>query len=159
MASSYFISCTNLETKLSEHFKVPHSIYVYVKQLECQIYKLKKENCNEGDKTMSVLKEIKNAVTTRPVYKTRGGKIMRADQTYPCILKENVTSTDVVTEIKVPTYEKYNEICGYEPIKNVSRAPERRIFYIDVGNLPKMKAEQYLKDIMTKYKNKVVYDE
>jgi hypothetical protein len=46
MASSYFICCTNLETKLSEHFKVPHSIYVYIKQLECQIYKLKKENCN-----------------------------------------------------------------------------------------------------------------
>jgi hypothetical protein len=43
-------------------------------------------------------------------------------------------------------------------IYKVSRAPERRIFYIDVGNLPKMKAEQYLKDIMTKYKNKVVYD-
>ncbi len=37
-----------------------------------------------------------------------------------------------------------------------SKAPERRIFYIDVGNLPKTKAEQYLKDIMTKYKNKVV---
>jgi len=43
-------------------------------------------------------------------------------------------------------------------IYKVSRAPERRIFYIDVGNLPKMKAEQYLKDIMTKYKNKVVFD-
>lgn len=43
-------------------------------------------------------------------------------------------------------------------IYKVSRAPERRIFYIDVGNLPKMKAEQYLKDMMTKYKNKVVYD-
>ena len=43
-------------------------------------------------------------------------------------------------------------------IYKISRAPERRIFYIDVGNLPKMKAEQYLKDIMTKYKNKVVYD-
>jgi hypothetical protein len=43
-------------------------------------------------------------------------------------------------------------------IYKVSRAPERRIFYIDVGNLPKMKAEQYLKDIMSKYKNKVVYD-
>jgi len=39
-----------------------------------------------------------------------------------------------------------------------SRAPERRVFYIDVGNLPKMKAEQYLNDIMTKYKNKIVYD-
>ena len=43
-------------------------------------------------------------------------------------------------------------------IYKLSRAPERRIFYIDVGNLPKMKAEQYMKDIMTKYKNKVVYD-
>lgn len=40
----------------------------------------------------------------------------------------------------------------------VSRAPERRVFYIDVGNLPKAKAEQYVRDIMTKYKNKIVYD-
>jgi hypothetical protein len=43
-------------------------------------------------------------------------------------------------------------------IYRISRAPERRVFYIDVGNLPKMKAEQYLKDIMTKFKNRVVYD-
>lgn len=43
-------------------------------------------------------------------------------------------------------------------IYRISRAPERRIFYIDVGNLPKMKAEQYLRDIMTKFKNKLVYD-
>lgn len=43
-------------------------------------------------------------------------------------------------------------------IYRLSRAPERRIFYIDVGTLPKMKAEQYLKDIMTKYRNKLVYD-
>jgi len=43
-------------------------------------------------------------------------------------------------------------------IYRISRAPERRIFYIDVGNLPKQKAEQYLKDIMTRYKNKLVYD-
>lgn len=43
-------------------------------------------------------------------------------------------------------------------IYRISRAPERRIFYIDVGNLPKMKAEQYLRDIMTRFKNKVVYD-
>ena len=40
----------------------------------------------------------------------------------------------------------------------VSRAPERRIFYIDVGNLPKVKAEQYLKDVMNRYRNKLVYD-
>lgn len=43
-------------------------------------------------------------------------------------------------------------------IYRISRAPERRIFYIDVGNLPKMKAEQYLRDMMQRHKNKVVYD-
>ena len=43
-------------------------------------------------------------------------------------------------------------------IYRISRAPERRIFYIDVGNLPKIKAEQYLRDVMTRFKNKLVYD-
>lgn len=43
-------------------------------------------------------------------------------------------------------------------IYRISRAPERRVFYIDVGNLPKMKAEQYVNDIMNKFRNKVVYD-
>ena len=43
-------------------------------------------------------------------------------------------------------------------IYRISRAPERRIFYIDVGNLPKMKAEAYLKDVMNRYRNKMVYD-
>ena len=43
-------------------------------------------------------------------------------------------------------------------IYRLSRAPERRIFYIDVGNLPKAKAEQYLRDVMSRYRNKLVYD-
>ena len=43
-------------------------------------------------------------------------------------------------------------------IYRLSRAPERRIFYIDVGNLPKIKAEQYLKDVMNRYRNKLVYN-
>ena len=43
-------------------------------------------------------------------------------------------------------------------IYRMARAPERRIFYIDVGNLPKGKAEQHLKDIMSRYRNKIVYD-
>jgi len=43
-------------------------------------------------------------------------------------------------------------------IYRISRAPERRVFYIDVGNMPKVKSEQYLRDIMTKFRNKVVYD-
>ena len=43
-------------------------------------------------------------------------------------------------------------------IYRITRAPERRIFYIDVGNLPTGKAEQYLKDVMSRYRNKLVYD-
>ena len=43
-------------------------------------------------------------------------------------------------------------------IYRLSRAPERRIFYIDVGNLPKVKAEQYLREVMGRYRNKLVYD-
>ena len=43
-------------------------------------------------------------------------------------------------------------------ISDFREAPERRIFYIDVGNLPKMKAEQYLRDVMMRYRNKLVYD-
>ena len=43
-------------------------------------------------------------------------------------------------------------------IYRLSRAPERRVFYIDVGNMPRIKAEQYLRDFMTKFRNKVVYD-
>jgi hypothetical protein len=43
-------------------------------------------------------------------------------------------------------------------IYRISRAPERRIFYIDVGNLPKIKAEQYLREMMVKHKNRLVYD-
>jgi hypothetical protein len=43
-------------------------------------------------------------------------------------------------------------------IYRLSRAPERRIFYIDVGNLPKIKAEQYLREVMSRYRNKLVYD-
>jgi hypothetical protein len=43
-------------------------------------------------------------------------------------------------------------------IYRISRAPERRVFYIDVGNMPKIKSEQYLRDIMTKFRNRVTYD-
>tara|TARA_R110000824_G_scaffold49838_26_gene139740 strand:+ start:1127 stop:2749 length:1623 start_codon:yes stop_codon:yes gene_type:complete len=55
----------------------------------------------------------------------------------------------------------YNQLRMLEDavvIYRISRAPERRIFYVDVGNLPKIKAEQYLRDVMTKFKNRLVYD-
>ena len=55
----------------------------------------------------------------------------------------------------------YNQLRMIEDslvIYRIARAPERRIFYIDVGNLPKIKAEQYLRSVMDKYKQKVVYN-
>lgn len=61
-----------------------------------------------------------------------------------------------VYELEVES-EKHNFIANGVVVHN-SRAPERRIFYIDVGNLPKGKAEQYLRDVMIKYRNKMVYD-
>ena len=46
MTGSYFICCNSVKTESPEHFKVPHSIYVYVKQLENEIYKLNNPNCD-----------------------------------------------------------------------------------------------------------------
>ena len=61
-----------------------------------------------------------------------------------------------VYELEVQS-EKHNFIANGICVHN-SRAPERRVFYIDVGNLPKGKAEQYLRDVMVKYRNKMTYD-
>ncbi len=63
---------------------------------------------------------------------------------------------ELVYDIEVD-HEKHNFI-GNGIVLHNSRAPERRIFYIDVGNLPKVKAEQYLRDMMIKHKNRLVYD-
>jgi hypothetical protein len=60
-----------------------------------------------------------------------------------------------------PAIKPMNQLRALEDstlIYHLSRAPERRIFKIDVGNLPKMKAEQHMRDIMTRYKNKLAYD-
>jgi hypothetical protein len=60
-----------------------------------------------------------------------------------------------------PAIKPMNQLRALEDsslIYHLSRAPERRIFYIDVGNLPKVKAEQYLREMMVKYKNKLSYD-
>ena len=72
----------------------------------------------------------------------------------------NENSTLVLSHLH-KAYKPLNQLRMMEDavvIYRISRAPERRIFYIDVGNLPKMKAEQYLRDMMTKHKNRVVYD-
>ena len=85
-------------------------------------------------------------------------------------------SPDAITAVNSGLYDTRNKrIVGYlhKAVKSlnqlrmmedavviyrISRAPERRIFYVDVGNLPKQKAEQYLRDLMNKHRNKLVYD-
>jgi hypothetical protein len=71
------------------------------------------------------------------------------------------TNGDMVLSYLHKAIRPLNQLKSMEDslvIYRIARAPERRIFYIDVGNLPKMKAEQYLKDVMTRFKNKLVYD-
>jgi hypothetical protein len=72
----------------------------------------------------------------------------------------NESSTLVLSHLH-KAYKLLNQLRMMEDavvIYRISRAPERRIFYIDVGNLPKLKAEQYLRDMMVKHKNRLVYD-
>lgn len=58
----------------------------------------------------------------------------------------------------VKPYNQLNDLEDSKVIYNVARAPEKRIFYIDVGTLPKSKAEQYVNSVVSKFKNKMVYD-
>lgn len=72
-----------------------------------------------------------------------------------------LSSTDVVVSYLQKAVRPLNQLRSMEDalvIYRISRAPERRIFYIDVGNLPKAKAEEYVRSLMTKFKNKLVYD-
>lgn len=77
-------------------------------------------------------------------------------QQFETIYKKEYADIEDVYEIEVESV-KHNFIANGVVVHN-SRAPERRIFYIDVGNLPQKKAEEYMKDLMNRYKNKIVYD-
>jgi len=72
----------------------------------------------------------------------------------------NEKNTVILSHIH-KAYKPLNQLRMMEDasvIYRISRAPERRVFYIDVGNLPKIKAEQYLREMMVNHKNKVIYD-
>ena len=106
--------------------------------------------------------------TPKPNYPT--GMVSRAGKDAIKISKDSITncSSGLVDRNKnrVLSYlhkaiKALNQLRMIEDslvIYRLSRAPERRIFYIDVGNLPKVKAEQYLKEVMSRYRNKLVYD-
>ena len=90
-----------------------------------------------------------------------GGLRIAKDSIIHCTSGITSLNGDLVQSYLHKAIKPLNQLKAMEDslvIYRISRAPERRIFYIDVGNLPKMKAEQYLRDQMTKFKNKLVYD-
>ena len=92
---------------------------------------------------------------------TIGGIRIAKDSIVHCTSGLTSTNGDLVQSYLHKAIKPLNQLKSMEDslvIYRISRAPERRIFYIDVGNLPKMKAEQYLRDIVIKFKNKLVYD-
>ena len=90
-----------------------------------------------------------------------GGIKIAKDSIVQCTSGLTSSNGDLVQSYLHKAIKPLNQLRSMEDslvIYRISRAPERRIFYIDVGNLPKAKAEQYLRDIMIKFKNKLVYD-
>lgn len=90
-----------------------------------------------------------------------GGLKIAKDSIIHCTSGLMSVNGDLVQSYLHKAMKPLNQLRSMEDslvIYRISRAPERRIFYIDVGNLPKMKAEQYLRDVMTRFKNKLVYD-
>src|SRR6056300_302827 len=103
-----------------------------------------------------------NYPTTVPTYGggTKGVKIARDSISY-CTSGLVDRNRHTVLSYLQKAIKSLNQLRMIEDslvIYRLSRAPERRIFYIDVGNLPKVKAEQYLRDVMQRYRNKLVYD-
>lgn len=105
---------------------------------------------------------LKSAIASQPV-SLSDTKAVKISADSVITISSGLSSTDGKTVLSYihKAIKPVNQLRSLEDsmvIYRISRAPERRVFYIDVGNLPKMKAEQYLKDIMTRFKNKVVYD-
>ena len=91
---------------------------------------------------------------------TKGVKIMKDSVTY-CTSGLVDRNKGTILSYLHKSIKALNQLRMIEDslvIYRLSRAPERRIFYIDVGNLPKVKAEQYLKEVMNRYRNKLAYD-
>lgn len=126
-----------------------------------KIREIKRERTTKG---VEVIKSINEYF----VYNDRGiqeGTLQGIKLTTDSVVYVPSGLTDVDSGITVGYLQKAvkptNQLKMMEDslvIYRMSRAPERRIFYIDVGDMPKMKAEQYVKDMMDKFRNKLVYD-
>lgn len=92
---------------------------------------------------------------------TVGGVMIAKDSIVHCTSGVPSRSGDMIISYLHKAIKPLNQLRAMEDslvIYRISRAPERRVFYIDVGTLPPAKAEQYLRDMMTRFKNRLVYD-
>ena len=129
-----------------------------------------KQNNNQ-DNTKLITPEIEEyfVYTSKPQYPTgmmsgsggnKGVKIAKDSVTYVTsgLVDRNKGTVLSYLHKAIKALNQLRMIEDSLVIYRLSRAPERRIFYIDVGNLPKVKAEQYLREVMSRYRNKLVYD-
>lgn len=116
-----------------------------------------------GSNTPLITKPIEYFVFSDKGFAKDGSQGLKVAPDSICYVHSGVTDKDgkaIVSHLH-KAIKPLNQLRMLEDatvIYRISRAPERRIFYIDVGNLPKIKAEQHLREIMQKYKNKLVYD-
>ena len=111
-------------------------------------------------KANSVTGSTMNSYGTSGTVQAEGLKISKDSIVYCTSGYQNLDSKLILSYLH-KAIRPLNQLRSMEDslvVYRISRAPERRIFYVDVGGLPKAKAEQYLSDIMTKFKNKTVYD-
>ena len=132
-----------------------------------RIRKVDKDVTKKGSPTVKVLEDYYvynegGAVSTSNTSSAIGGTLkITADAIANCPSGLFDPSKALVRSYLHKAIKPVNQLRMIEDavvIYRIARAPERRIFYIDVGNLPKVKAEQYLKDVMNRYRNKLVYN-
>jgi hypothetical protein len=110
-------------------------------------------------KTNSVTGSVTNSFSSSS-QQAEGIKIAKDSIVYATSGYQNIDNKLILSYLQ-KAIRPLNQLRSMEDslvIYRISRAPERRIFYVDVGGLPKPKAEQYVSDMMTKFKNKIVYD-
>jgi len=132
-----------------------------------RVRKVDKDVTKKGSPTVKVLEDYYvynegGAVSTSNTSSAIGGTLkITADAIANCPSGLFDPSKALVRSYLHKAIKPVNQLRMIEDavvIYRIARAPERRIFYIDVGNLPKVKAEQYLKDVMNRYRNKLVYN-
>ncbi len=133
-----------------------------------KVRKVKTKNTKQDGASISLIKDVeeyfvytntdKNSVIGTP---TSGLKISPDSIAYCHSGMVDMNSKRVVGYLHkaIRPLNMLRQIEDAIVVYRISRAPERRIFYIDVGNLPKQKAEQYVRELMNKYRNKLIYNQ